>query len=192
MIAGELVKFTRPAHLLDHVWEFRRAIDRVGKALRLHDELRKLDFVEVAGTVGQLHARLESAVALSGLRHLPNTGGVVLPFDREGLAASAPRRRHRRQRRITRDQPVERNGRDDVDQRIEPGSLLQVRQRHRLQRAVESGFATLVVGGRTVRARLGLRVRLGLFGRVAPSDPGTVRDQGRQHHAAGNGQADLE
>ena len=102
--AGELVELARARHLVEHLGELGRAVDRVGEGLRLDHELGVLDLVERAGAVGQLHAGLEGAVALAGARRFPFAGVLVEAFDRDRLAAGAARGRHGRERGVAGDQ----------------------------------------------------------------------------------------
>ena len=74
-----------------HVGEVGRGAHGVGEGLGLDHELGKLDVVECARAVGQLHAGLQRGVALAGAWRFPFTRGLVLAFHRKRLAAHAPR-----------------------------------------------------------------------------------------------------
>jgi hypothetical protein len=69
--AGELVQLAGTCHFVEHLGKFGRAVDGIGKGLRLHHELGVFDLVERARAIGQLHADLERAVALAGHGRLP-------------------------------------------------------------------------------------------------------------------------
>ena len=189
--ATKLVELTGPRDLLDHVGEFGRPIDGIGEILRLHDELRIFDLVEVPGAVRQLHARLERPVALASQRRFPDSGSVVQAFDGKRLAPGPPRGRHGGQGRVAGNQPFQCDGRNDIDQGIQTRFALGLRQRQTAQGPVESGLPALLLDRSTRhfrRACVGLR----LLRRIAARSPGAVSHQGGQHHAASNGQTDLE
>jgi len=118
VVAGELVEFARPRHLVQHVGEIGRGAHGVGKGLRLGDEFRELDFVQRAGAVGQLHAGLEGAVAPPRGGHFPLAGVLVLAFDGERLAAGAARGRQRGQGGVAGDGVLQRQRGDGVHQGV--------------------------------------------------------------------------
>ncbi|MCY1532061.1 hypothetical protein D9M68_673070 [compost metagenome] len=212
--AGELVELTGTRDFVEHLGKLGCAVHGVGKGLRLDHELGVLDLVERPGAVGQLHADLEGAVALPGRRRLPLAGEVVQAFDGHRLAAGAARRRHRRERGIARGQAFERDGRDDVDQRIEPAAALAGGHGHaagRRQVGIEQRLVAVAAGH---LARIGMEHRLhaavaaagqralgfgqgdidriGLARRIAARHQGVVGHDGRENEAAEDRQGEGE
>ena len=124
MGTGKLVQFARARHLVDHVGEIRRAVDRITKRLRLDDEFGKPDLVERPETVCQLHTDLERVVALPRGRCLPFAGARVEAFDRKRLAAGTPGRGHRCKRGFPRHFTFQCHRRNHVEQRIQCHPLL--------------------------------------------------------------------
>ena len=154
MVASKLVQLAGAGHFFAHFRKLGRAVDGVAKGLGFHHKLGVLNVIERPGAVGQLHAGLEQHVALAGQRHLPVLGGLVETFNGKGLAARAPRRRHGQQSRIARHHTVQRDGRNNVNQRIHGGLFLghwQGKAGHIQGGSVQAGLGA--------HALLGLRVR---------------------------------
>ena len=185
MGAGELVQLARAGHFLQHLRELGLAADGIGEGPRLHHELGVFDLVERAGAVGQLHAGLERAVALPGLRRLPLLRRLVQALDRERLAAGAPCGRQCGQRMLARDRRLQRDGREHIDQGVEPGLLFlqgDGGRRHRVEDRIDALGHLWLLGHHHFR----------LARRVAPRRPGVPRHQRRKQQPAEDGEADGE
>jgi hypothetical protein len=180
--AGELVELAGARHFLQHVREIRRAIDRIGKRLNLHHELGIFDLVQGPRPVGQLHAGLERAITLAGLRHFPLLRRLVQALDPEGLAACAARRWKRGKRRFAGDRAFQRDRREHVDQGVERRLFLGGRHWPR-HRRVEIGIDAGNRRGR-VAARLDAGHGIRLARRVLARRPGVPGDECGQHEAA--------
>ena len=217
VVAGELIEFAGAGHFLQHVGKIGRRIDGVGKRLGLDHKLRKLDLVERARAVGQLHAGLKALVALAGRGGLPLLRHLVETLDGKGLAARAARGRQRRQCGVARHRLLGLQRGDDVDQRVQPQTALVQQGRHGQLHGIVGihrvagglGAAVQAVKGSAIHglgyigiergllAQRGLGSALGLLrhgalGRVAARGPGVVgHDQG-QHQAADDGQTQLQ
>ncbi|MNV68695.1 hypothetical protein D3C71_1615640 [compost metagenome] len=201
---------------MQHVREVGGGVDGVGKGLCLDDKFRELDLVERAHAVGQLHTGLKALVALAGRRGFPLLGGFVQAFDRKRLAACAACGWQRGQGGVARHHVFRLQGRNDVDQCVQPGAALQrerghghlqgivhiprvlqrvratvqpvvVARRHRRSGSIEPGFLPSGGLGRIFRVW-----RQSTLGRVAARGPGVVGHDEGQHQAADDGQTQLQ
>ena len=92
VLAGEGVELLGARRHLEHVGQLDHRAGALGEGLHLLHELGVLDLVERAAAVGQLHAGLQLAVALTRRDRLPLAGLGVQPLEQKRLAAGAPRR----------------------------------------------------------------------------------------------------
>ena len=193
VVTGELVQLAGAGHFLQHVGEVRGGVDGVGKALCLHHEFRELDLVERAHAVGQLHPGLEAAVALAGCRGLPLLGGVVQPFNGKRLAAGAARGWQGGQGRVARDKAFGLDGRDHIDQRVQPWAAFQAVRGHRHAQGIARihrvfvRLCTLVqvrIAGGVARAQVGVERR---FLAQGGFKQGVACDGGRAVRVRGQG-----
>src|SRR5450830_1013452 len=172
----------------------RRAIDGVAERLSFHHKLGVFNLVECARAVGQLHTGLKQRIALARQRHLPTLSGLIKPFDGKRLAASPSRWRHGGQRGIARDQALQRNRRDDINQGVHGGAFFQQRQwktRHIKRGCIQPGFNTRTDPGFNVGSIAGI-VGCSLARLVLARRPSRVCGHGRQYQAAQNGQTNLQ
>jgi hypothetical protein len=111
------------SHLVAHLREFWVGPNGIGQRLGLHDKFRKLDLVQRAVAVGQLHTGLHRRVTLAGPGAFPLGTDAVLRLDSEGFAAHTACTGHGRQNGIARHLAVHGQRSHHVDQRVKTGAL---------------------------------------------------------------------
>jgi hypothetical protein len=124
VLAGELIELACPRDLIEHIGHVGHGAQRIGKALHLGDELRKLDLVECTGTVGQLHTGLKAQIALAGLQRLPLLAVLVHAFNGKGLVAGTAGAGLGLQGHFTRNNLGHGDRSDRIDQRIQMAAAL--------------------------------------------------------------------
>ena len=89
VLAGKLVQLAGAEDFVQHVGQLHANVQAVGKGLHFGDKFGKLNLIERAQPVGQLHPGLQLVVALTGAHDFPLAAEQIAPLHLKQLAACA-------------------------------------------------------------------------------------------------------